>query len=276
MLKKKPLVSVVIPYYDMMEIAFRTIDSVLSQDFDKNLIEIIVSDENKKGINRKKFENKSPVVRYFTNQYKEGPGGNRQTGLSRARGEFIVFLDSDDVLFPDFLKTAIWELEKDKSAAGVICFSKILFDGEFTPVNKFKINIFAAIRNIGIYTAYLLNRGYCFSGCFYLCQFSHMLFRTNAVKKIRFNYAYRHGGEDWDFFAKVLTNGKIKIITRRILYFCFKPGRSSADPRNKRLKSNSYLLLRSRLDPKIKKSIFSYLLIWYILLLKLRYRMQRT
>lgn len=93
------LVSTIIPTYNRAEMLVQAVQSVLDQDY--RPIEIIVVDDGS-------TDNTLAVARDLALQYSNevlvfqqrnaGPGMARQKGLEAARGEFIQFLDSDDLL----------------------------------------------------------------------------------------------------------------------------------------------------------------------------------
>jgi Glycosyl transferase family 2 len=96
------LVSTVIPVYNRPKLLLEAVDSVLAQNYHQ--IEIVVvddgSDEPAMASSLDEClrlgDGKVRVVR----QRNQGPGAARQHGLEHAQGEFVQFLDSDDVLYP--------------------------------------------------------------------------------------------------------------------------------------------------------------------------------
>ena len=92
------LVSVVMPAYNSEKYIAESIESVLNQTF-KNF-EIIVVDDGSTDNTRKIISDyKDNRIRYY---YQEnlGSGAARNLGLSNSRGNWIAFLDSDDLWNP--------------------------------------------------------------------------------------------------------------------------------------------------------------------------------
>lgn len=92
------LVSVIVPCYNRADIVGETIESVLAQSY--QLLEIIIVDDGSTDHTREVVMRYSdPRIRYF---YKANGGlsSARNAGLDEARGEYIAFLDSDDVWHP--------------------------------------------------------------------------------------------------------------------------------------------------------------------------------
>ena len=93
-----PLVSVIIPTRNRKTVLLRCIASVMDQDMTDH--EIIVLDDAGDDGTRESLARKFPGVGYIRSSVRRGPSALRNMGLLRARGEFVLFLDSDVVL-PD-------------------------------------------------------------------------------------------------------------------------------------------------------------------------------
>ena len=90
--------SIIIPVYKTEQYLHRCLSSILDQDVDKSLYEVLVvndgSPDNSQAIIDEycaKYDNVSCLVQ--TNQ---GQSVSRNRGVELARGEYIWFLDSDD------------------------------------------------------------------------------------------------------------------------------------------------------------------------------------
>lgn len=117
------LVSVIIPAYNAERWISDTIKSALSQTWQRKEI-IIVNDgstDNTLGIARQ-FESKS--VKIIT-QMNSGANAARNKGLEFAQGDYIQWLDADDILAPDKISQQLKHINGDKSG-------RVLFSGAWS------------------------------------------------------------------------------------------------------------------------------------------------
>lgn len=95
------LVSTIIPVYNRPKMLREAVASVLAQTY--RPIEIIISDDGSTDDTQsvaQEFVQAHPgEIRYVRNENR-GPGPAREAGRQLARGEFIQYLDSDDLLWP--------------------------------------------------------------------------------------------------------------------------------------------------------------------------------
>lgn len=265
-MNNKILVSVIIPTKGRLQFVKSAVNSIYTQSgINLKNIEIIVIDEkNYNGQIINHLKRSYPEITVLENRDNEGPGGSRNTGLSIAKGKYIVFLDSDDQMKPEFLCELGNELEQNSKLVGVICYSNATFDTSFKLIDKFKLYLLMTIRDFFIHIFYVFNRKYLYPAAFYLCQISHMMFKASIVKNLSFDYSYRRGGEDWDFVNRLLYKGPIGILPKRLLLFRYSQNSSTGQEINKQLKWQSYMTLASSLKPDRTGSIFFKLFLRYI------------
>jgi glycosyltransferase involved in cell wall biosynthesis len=97
-----PLVSVIIPAYEMSRFIGATLDSVLQQSF-RNFEIIVVDDGSSDGEQLlAAIRARDDDIRYIRQQ-NGGPSSARNTALRAARGRYVAFLDGDDRWAPTFL-----------------------------------------------------------------------------------------------------------------------------------------------------------------------------
>lgn len=96
------LFSLIIPTYNRAELLRVTLESVFAQTFAD--YEVIVVDDGSTDGTRSYLVSLGGRIQVFT-QSNQGPGAARNLGASHAAGEYLAFLDSDDVFFPWTLET---------------------------------------------------------------------------------------------------------------------------------------------------------------------------
>jgi glycosyltransferase involved in cell wall biosynthesis len=128
----KNLVSVIIPAFNAERFIIEAIESALGQTY--RPIEIIVVDDgctDRTAEILRSYE-KSVKVEFQNNC---GAGAARNRGLSVANGEYIAFLDADDVWFSDKLARQVSLLKKHKKVGLVSGFAEVL-DEDGKPLDK--------------------------------------------------------------------------------------------------------------------------------------------
>ncbi|HWQ52527.1 MAG TPA: glycosyltransferase family A protein [Bryobacteraceae bacterium] len=110
-------ISVVIPLYNKAERLPACLDSIARQTF-RDFEAIVVDDGSTD--DGPGFAQAYPDPRFrLIRQPNAGPGAARNRGLAEARGEYIAFLDADDVWLPVFLETNAAILDAHPTAASV-------------------------------------------------------------------------------------------------------------------------------------------------------------
>lgn len=107
----KPEISVIIPVYNMEKYLAKCFDSVLTQDFDSFEIIAVNDGSTDKSLEiAQGYEAKySDIIKVVT-QKNKGLGGARNTGIEKASGKYLFFLDSDDSIKPGALKELYKEI----------------------------------------------------------------------------------------------------------------------------------------------------------------------
>ena len=121
--------SVVVPVYNVEEYLQTCIDSILANDCSDCEI-ILVDDGSTDGVcpaicdeNAARY----PELIRVIHQENQGLGGARNTGLENARGEYVLFVDSDDTIAPQTLQ--LLSEQVDKTHADVYSFNLYSHDG---------------------------------------------------------------------------------------------------------------------------------------------------
>lgn len=102
------LVSVIIPTHNRKELLRRALDSVLKQTYQP--LEIVVvndgsTDETERMVSG--YQQTHPCIKYLKHSHPKGAPKARNYGIQKATGQFLTFLDDDDELLPDNIKSCM-------------------------------------------------------------------------------------------------------------------------------------------------------------------------
>ncbi|WP_225743742.1 glycosyltransferase family 2 protein [Marinilactibacillus sp. Marseille-P9653] len=132
-------ISIITPFYkgnDFIFLLTESIQKAIDQLKDKKLVEhIIVNDSPEYDV--KLPEKLSYNLRVVNNNENQGIHQSRVNGLKHAKGEFIIFLDQDDTLTPNALKSQLYSIESSDICVGngYFCFP----NGDIKPIYKNKL-----------------------------------------------------------------------------------------------------------------------------------------
>ncbi|MFA5142562.1 MAG: glycosyltransferase family 2 protein [Candidatus Omnitrophota bacterium] len=209
---KMPLVSVITPFYNDIKYFPETLSSYFAQSYPN--IEMIVVDDNSdlRPDPIVPAQMKHPV-RIIRSQRKLGPGGARNLGIRQALGEFIAFLDSDDIWKPDFVRKCVDVFLKHDAAEWVYTDGYYIIDGK--PVTK-PNSAYFGFKN-GLPKGFEPNeyhlKGYAFE------LMSANVVRRSAVERAGFFTEGLAISEDWDFFCRVGAGGNVYAVDEPLIYY---------------------------------------------------------
>ncbi len=127
-----PKVSVIIPAYKIAEYVAETLDSAFAQTY-QNFEIIVINDGSPDTLEFEKVLEPYLEKIVYLKQPNIGAGAARNFGIETARGEFIAFLDGDDIWFPEFLESQLTLLESDNYDlvyADALLFGGSPYDGK--------------------------------------------------------------------------------------------------------------------------------------------------
>ncbi len=123
-----PIISVIIPCYNSGEFLLEAIESV-EKYYDKNIYEIVIVNDGSTEENTIALLDKLKKKSYkVIQQENKGPAAARNTGIINSQGKFLLFLDSDNKIRPDYITKGIEVLSKNKEI-GVVYGNPVFFGG---------------------------------------------------------------------------------------------------------------------------------------------------
>jgi glycosyltransferase involved in cell wall biosynthesis len=126
-------VSVVIPAYDAADTIADTLESLLAQTH-RGWEAIVVDDGSRDATATvvEAFTKRDARIR-MVRQANAGEAGARNTGIAAAQSDWLLFLDSDDWIAPQYLERMTGALSADAGLDAVHCgYARVAADGSFT------------------------------------------------------------------------------------------------------------------------------------------------
>jgi teichuronic acid biosynthesis glycosyltransferase TuaG len=139
MFSENLLISIIMPAYNASNYISEAINSVIAQTF-TNWELIIVDDGSTDDTSERANEyvlKDNRIYYYYQENGKQGKA--RNLGISKSKGEYLAFLDADDVWLPEKLEIQIREIQK-KNVDLVFADSYLFFNDEIEDVSQ-KMNI---------------------------------------------------------------------------------------------------------------------------------------
>ena len=146
MRQRTPLITVIVPVYNMEKYLEKCMESLLKQTYPK--IEILLVDDGSQDKSAQMCDDYAASCDRIRVIHKknEGLGLARNTGMDLATGEYITFLDSDDYIAADLIEKLYDAIEKtgvDVSKAG---FERVLDNGKVVAVKSYADEVFEGDR----------------------------------------------------------------------------------------------------------------------------------
>jgi glycosyltransferase involved in cell wall biosynthesis len=120
---EKLLISVIIPTYNRADLIIRAIASVREQVY-QNLEIIVVDDASDEDIAQVIHQINDSRIKYIRHQTNLGGSEARNTGIKQSQGEYIAFLDSDDVWLPNKLSSQLAAISAQEERNNLVCYSQ--------------------------------------------------------------------------------------------------------------------------------------------------------
>lgn len=207
------LISIIVPAYNAEKTIRRCIESVLNQDY-SNYELIIVNDgsTDRTDIICKYYIRKAPQIQYIY-QKNSGEGPARNTGLKHMKGDYVVFLDSDDSLPSNALSLYINEYINDKQYDVIV--------GGSRKYTSEKVHLFMPEKEQE-YDNHSIKKAIFDSKIkHHLNGIQSKIFNTAVIRDNNIRFKNKVYGADTDFLYQIYSkSNKIKIV-RKVLYDVF-------------------------------------------------------
>lgn len=204
----EPKISVIIPVYNTAEYLSRCLDSILNNTY-RNLEVICVNDGS--------TDHSAAIIKQYSaaddriiavDQANAGISAARNTGLDRATGDFIAFIDSDDWVHPQYFE--ILNMAQVKSGACITACKYIStreYMSEYTTIDTNTVEI-SSVSNVEALKNGHLKR-----------LVWGRLYKRSAISGFRFRKELRWG-EDTVFSIDALcSNSSVALIKLELYYY---------------------------------------------------------
>lgn len=208
----QPLVSIVIPHFNLGAYLPMTIESVMGQTYSN--IELIVVDDastDKESIDlmNRLDALESSKLRVVYSSSNRGLPGARNLGLKHARGKYILTLDADDLIDHSMVETCVHALERNPDFHCVVTQA-----GYFR--NEQDIPYPGEQRDFSDYAVFM-GEPFATGGMKNLFSTSCAFFRSEVFHRLCYNESLRLY-EDWELYFRMLNAGMRFLVTTDVLF----------------------------------------------------------
>jgi len=219
-------VSVVIAAYNRPDYLREAIKSVVAQTYPIEQI-VVIDDHSSIKLQDIVDEFPNENILYFKKEKNQGVSNSRNIGIQKATGEWIAFLDDDDLFLPDKIKQNINDTSNNNNCSAVLCSYNYLETGE-----KGQSLSSGEVQDVD------LRKGNQFCGATGLFAKREYLLKELFDESLPL-------GEDWDLFIRLKKHGFVYFNSDAL--FLYRKGHDSITNKTKTLKID-------QIEPRIRSA----------------------
>jgi len=219
----QPLVSVIVPTYNCATCIGEAIKSVLSQTY--GTFEIIVVDDGSTDDTKAVLAPFASRIKYLYQQ-NQGQAAARNAGIRQTRGEFLAFLDADDIWFPAKLALQVQGFRNHPEAG--LAFTDFLDFDESSVTGSSRFDTWPGVR--AWFDRHRVGDSEIACGPMYeeLLQgnwihTSSTLVRRNVMNAVGLFDEALHGPEDYDQWLRIAKNYHVLCVDRVLTGYRYRP-----------------------------------------------------
>ncbi|NLN25457.1 MAG: glycosyltransferase family 2 protein [Bacteroidetes bacterium] len=198
---EKPLVSIIIPTYNRAHLIGETLDSIIAQTY-TNWECIVVDDGSTDNTDEvmAEYVAKDTRFKYHKRPDSKPKGANacRNIGFEKAKGEYVNWFDSDDIMYSYFIQQKI-ELLQDSGVDFVVSKCMNFNDSGVYEIEKYKNNSKYA----------LTGKNYIMKNVYWITQ--DFMIKRDKIKEFKFN-EYIQSGQETNFFIILLNSMQLSGV----------------------------------------------------------------
>jgi len=205
--EERPLVSIIIPAYNVASYVRDAIDSALAQTY-KNIEIVVVNDGSTDATAEvlEPYRESGKIIYIF--QKNRGLSGARNTGIRVAKGEFVALLDSDDIFLPEKIEKQVGYLLAHPDYD--VCYCDVWHFRDDAPEKMLKLN-YAYYSSDAVFPNLLKKN--------FILPLSMVMRRSAIVRAGLFDETYRRS-EDWECWVRLAYRGSKFYFLPEILGKC--------------------------------------------------------
>lgn len=197
-MREETFISIIMPTYNRAYVIARAIDSVLKQTYSS--FEFIIVDDGSDDETQEIVESyRDSRIQYVRLEENRGANYARNIGLNHCSGEWIAFIDSDNVWEPDKLAIQVEKIQELSDEAGII-FGKAYIhhiDSRYSYIMPQK-------EDVANYTKTMLEKN--------LIDTNTVLIKKQCFDKVGcFDEAFPRL-QDWEMFYRIITFGHYEVV----------------------------------------------------------------
>lgn len=258
-------VSIIIPIYNCKEYLKKCLDSIVNQTYPQKMIEVIMVNDGSKDESDKickEYSKKNNWV-FINRKINKGLAYTRNEGIAKATGDFIMFLDSDDLLYKDALQLLINNQHKYNSDIAISRLNSFNSKGEYG---------YYSDKYLKKEESFSLKNNYKIINCMSVCG---KLYKTSLIKAVNFIDGVIH--EDNYYTLCVFYKSKILSILPEYTYYRrIREDDNKSIMQNLSLKTYNDLIINFKMaindieliDYKVKSLMFKKLINYVVMNIK--------
>lgn len=237
--RNEPLISVIVTHYNRPKLLRQALESLYKQDYDN--FEVIVADDGSDDPEaiacleelKPVFASRGWRILRLANGF---PPAARNRGVEAARGDFVLFLDDDNVADPSLISTCMKAARRMGRGYAPMMFQ--VFEGSGAPTAENVAEIFLPTGNALAYGT-LANT---------LCDTTTLIHKDSFWRVGGFREDYGIGHEDFELYLRLALAGEPCVIIPEILFYYRRDPRKSSVQLNTNAAQNRMRSLRPFLE----------------------------
>jgi glycosyltransferase involved in cell wall biosynthesis len=211
-----PVVSVITSFFNEERFITEAIESVISQTYESWELLLVDdgSDDASTEIARRYARSRPDKIRYLehSDHMNLGLSAARNVGHKNSRGDYLAFLDADDIWLPDKLARQVPRLADDPAIGMIYGATKYWHGWTNRPEDIAKDHMWFPVREETVFNPPQLLAHFLDGTVLMPCMGS-ILIRRDVVERMGGGWenAFRGLYEDWVFFAKVCLSSSIRV-----------------------------------------------------------------